>query len=121
MSQNRVNVIAWAIVCAGLMVNSASAGELPKATQQIFKELKFSPDDKIFANMDEEARSTPAAIVDTLNRETTAALRDPETTRKLAAMGAEPAPMSPAAFDAFIAKDIENLATLVRIAKIPTN
>ena len=64
---------------------------------------------------------TPAEIVDTLNRETTAALKNPEIVRKLAAMGAEAAPMTPAAFDAFIAKDIENLATLVRIAKIPTN
>jgi tripartite-type tricarboxylate transporter receptor subunit TctC len=64
---------------------------------------------------------TPAGIIDTLNRETTAALRDPETMRKLAAMGAEAAPMTPAAFDAFIARDIESLATLVRIAKIPTN
>jgi hypothetical protein len=29
--------------------------------------------------------------------------------------------MTPATFDAFIARDIESLATLVRIAKIPTN
>jgi iron(III) transport system substrate-binding protein len=69
MNMNRVNVIAWAIVCAGLMVGGATAGELPKATQQMLKELKFSPDDKIFANMDEEASSTPAAIVDAANKE----------------------------------------------------
>jgi hypothetical protein len=29
--------------------------------------------------------------------------------------------MTPAAFDAFIAKDIESLANLVKVAKIPTN
>lgn len=64
---------------------------------------------------------TPSEIIDTLNRETTAALKDPDTVRKLAAMGAEAAPMTPAAFEAFIAKDIESLTTLVRIAKIPAN
>jgi tripartite-type tricarboxylate transporter receptor subunit TctC len=64
---------------------------------------------------------TPAEIIDTLNRETTKALKEPETVAKLAAMGAEAAPMTPAAFDAFIAKDIENLAALVKFAKIPAN
>ncbi len=64
---------------------------------------------------------TPAGIVDTLNRETTKALKDPEIVRKLAAMGAEAAPMTPAAFDEFIARDIASLANLVKIAKIPTN
>lgn len=64
---------------------------------------------------------TPAEIVDALNRETTKALKDPETVRKLAAMGADAAPMTPAAFDAFIARDVESLATLVKVAKIPAN
>lgn len=64
---------------------------------------------------------TPPIVIDTLNRATTEALKDPETVRKLAAMGAEAAPMTPAAFDAFIAKDVEALATLVKVAKIPVN
>ena len=64
---------------------------------------------------------TPPEIVETLNRETTKALQVPETVQKLAAMGAEVAPMRPAEFDAFIARDIESLATLVKVAKIPAN
>jgi tripartite-type tricarboxylate transporter receptor subunit TctC len=64
---------------------------------------------------------TPPDVIDKLNRETTAALRLPETARKFAAMGAEVAPMTAADFDSFIAKDAESLATLVRVAKIPTN
>lgn len=64
---------------------------------------------------------TPPAIIDTLNRATTEALKDPETVRKLAAMGAEAAPMTPTAFGAFIAKDVETLAALVKVAKIPVN
>jgi tripartite-type tricarboxylate transporter receptor subunit TctC len=65
--------------------------------------------------------ATPPEIIDILNRETTTALKDPETVHKLAAMGAEAAPMTPAAFDAFVARDIESLASLVRFAKIPAN
>lgn len=64
---------------------------------------------------------TPPSIVDILNRETTRVLKDPETVTKLAAMGAEAAPMTPASFEDFIAKDIKSLAALVKFAKIPAN
>ena len=40
---------------------------------------------------------TPPAVVERLNREFTAALRSPEMRERLARMGAEPAPMTPAA------------------------
>jgi tripartite-type tricarboxylate transporter receptor subunit TctC len=64
---------------------------------------------------------TPAEIIGALNRETTNALRQRETVEKLAALGAEAAPMMPAAFDAFVAEDIASLAKLVKLAKIPVN
>jgi tripartite-type tricarboxylate transporter receptor subunit TctC len=64
---------------------------------------------------------TPAEIIDALNRETTNALKQRETVEKLAALGAEAAPMTPAAFEAFVAEDIASLAKLVKLAKIPVN
>ncbi len=42
---------------------------------------------------------TPRAIVEKLNREVARALALPDITQRLAVLGAEPAPMSPAAFD----------------------
>jgi ABC-type Fe3+ transport system substrate-binding protein len=70
MNKNRANLVASAVLFAALTFGgTVTAGELPKATQQILKDLKFSPDDKIFASMDEEASSTPAAIVDAANKE----------------------------------------------------
>ena len=43
-----------------------------------------------------------SAVVDRLNAEALKALASPEVKEKLAALGAEPMPMSPAAFDAFL-------------------
>lgn len=65
--------------------------------------------------------TTPPDIVDRLNRETVAALKNPETTEKLAALGADVTPMSPAAFDAYVAKEMGVIRELVKTAKIPTN
>jgi tripartite-type tricarboxylate transporter receptor subunit TctC len=64
---------------------------------------------------------TPPEIVEILNRETVKILNMPEIGKKFAAMGADVAPMPAADFDAFIAKDLANIAALVKLAKIPTN
>lgn len=64
---------------------------------------------------------TSNEIVDLLNRETVKILNMPETARKFAAMGADIAPMTAADFDAFVAKDLANIAALVKLANIPTN
>jgi len=49
-----------------------------------------------------------------------AALRNPETTGKLAKLGADMAPMTPARVDAYVAKEMGVIKELVKTAKIPT-
>jgi tripartite-type tricarboxylate transporter receptor subunit TctC len=65
--------------------------------------------------------ATPKAIVDRLNAETVKILNDPVTKEKLAKIGGEPMPMQPAEFDAFVRKEIEVNAALVKAAKIQIN
>ena len=65
--------------------------------------------------------TTPKATVDKLNAETLKALSDPAVKEKLAKLGGDPLPMQPVAFDAFIRKEIEINAMLVKAAKIQMN
>ena len=65
--------------------------------------------------------ATPNAIVDSVNRALVNALETPEMAAKLEAVGAEPAPMTPAAFDAYVAREMADMKELVRVAKIPVN
>jgi len=64
--------------------------------------------------------ATPRAIVDRLNAEALKALASPEIKEKLAVLGAEPMPMKPAAFDAFLRTETARMAQVVKAAKIPT-
>jgi tripartite-type tricarboxylate transporter receptor subunit TctC len=57
---------------------------------------------------------TPRELVERLNRECVIALQDPKVQAKLAALGVEPMPMQPAAFDAYVRKEIEINRQLVR-------
>ena len=61
-------------------------------------------------------KNTPADIVDRLNREINAALADPAMLARLAAIGGEPLPGTPAAFAALIAEETEKWAKVVRAA-----
>jgi tripartite-type tricarboxylate transporter receptor subunit TctC len=61
---------------------------------------------------------TPRGVVDKLNRETLKALQEPKVRDKLAALGFEPMPMTPAEFAAHVDKDIAVNATLVKAAGI---
>jgi tripartite-type tricarboxylate transporter receptor subunit TctC len=61
---------------------------------------------------------TPKAIIDRLNAEALKALASPEVKEKLAGFGAEPMPMSPAAFDAFIKSEAARMAQVVKSAGI---
>ena len=61
---------------------------------------------------------TPRAIIDKLNREVARALALADITQRLTALGAEPAPMSPAAFDKLIVEEIAVAAKLARQAGI---
>jgi tripartite-type tricarboxylate transporter receptor subunit TctC len=65
--------------------------------------------------------ATPKAIVDRLNAETVKILNDPVTKEKLAKIGGEPMPMTPTEFDAFVRKEIEVNAALVKAANIQIN
>jgi tripartite-type tricarboxylate transporter receptor subunit TctC len=61
---------------------------------------------------------TPRAIIDTLNREITGVLRMPDVQQRLLALEAEPAPSTPAALDALVAREILKIAELARKAGI---
>ncbi len=62
---------------------------------------------------------TPAAIVEQLNTEVTAALASPEVKDRLAALGADAAaPMAAADFDKMIAQELKDNAALVKQAGI---
>ena len=57
---------------------------------------------------------TPKPIVDRLNREIVAALGVKEVAEKIVALGGVPMPMTPAAFDAFVRKEIAVNAKIVK-------
>ena len=57
---------------------------------------------------------TPKPIVDRLNREVAAALGRKDIADKIRALGGEPAPMTPAEFDAFVRKEIAINAEIVK-------
>ena len=61
---------------------------------------------------------TPPAIVEQLNKEVTAALASPEVKDRLAALGADAAPMPSADFDKMIAQELKDNAALVKQAGI---
>ena len=63
-------------------------------------------------------KNTPAEIIDTLNSEINAALADPGMKARLAAIGGEPLPGSPAEFGKLIADETEKWAKVVRAAGI---
>ena len=64
---------------------------------------------------------TPRAIINRLNEETAKALRSPELREKFNALVMEPMGMAPIEFDAFLKKDFELNAVLVKAAKIEPN
>ena len=63
-------------------------------------------------------RNTPAAIVGRLNKEINAAIADPAMKGRLAAIGGEPLPGTPAEFGRLIADETEKWAKVVRAAGI---
>jgi tripartite-type tricarboxylate transporter receptor subunit TctC len=63
-------------------------------------------------------RNTPAEIVGRLNREIDAAIADPAMKARLAALGGEPLPGTPAEFGRLIADETDKWAKVVRAAGI---
>lgn len=64
------------------------------------------------------AKGAPEAAIDTLNRQTNAALADANLKARLDALGFEPAPMTPARFGKLIAEETAKWGNVVRTAKI---
>ena len=62
--------------------------------------------------------ATPRAIVERLNAEALKALASQEIKDKLTVLGAEPMPMSPADFDAFLRSETARMAQVVKAAGI---
>lgn len=63
-------------------------------------------------------KKTPQDIVDKLNKEINTAIAEPAMTTRLAALGGEPLPGSPAEFGKLIAEETEKWAKVVRAAGI---
>ena len=81
-------------------------------------EAGFAQSDYVFWVALFAPAATPRAIVDRLNAEALKALASPEAREKLAVLGAEPMPMSPAVFDAFIQSEAARMAQVVKSAGI---
>jgi tripartite-type tricarboxylate transporter receptor subunit TctC len=65
--------------------------------------------------------ATPKAIIDKLNAETVKALQSAVVKEKLANVGGDPMPMTPAEFTAFVDKEIDLNAALVKAAGVKIN
>jgi len=61
---------------------------------------------------------TPADIVDKINRDVGRVLQTPEAKERLAALGAEAMPMSPAEFRKFVRDEIDDSAKVIKAAGI---
>jgi len=61
---------------------------------------------------------TPAAIIDTLNKEINAALADPTISKRFADLGGVPIPGSAADFGKLIADETEKWAKVVKFAHV---
>jgi tripartite-type tricarboxylate transporter receptor subunit TctC len=61
-------------------------------------------------------KGTPQAIVDKLNAEISKVVNQPDLKKQWAVQGAEPMVMTPAQFDAYLRKDIDKWANVVKIS-----
>jgi tripartite-type tricarboxylate transporter receptor subunit TctC len=64
---------------------------------------------------------TPTEIVNKLNRELAAAVQAPAVREKLATLGVEAMPMTPAAFDAYVKAELTRYATFAKAAGLKPN
>jgi tripartite-type tricarboxylate transporter receptor subunit TctC len=66
-------------------------------------------------------KGTPAAVIDTLNGNITAALGDPQLKTRINNIGGETQPMSTAAFGAFLTDEIGKWAKAVKFSGAKAN
>lgn len=64
---------------------------------------------------------TPREIVTKLHDEIARILAEPEVTQRLTALGADPMPMSPARFDAYMREEHQSLGRAMKAAGVTTN
>jgi tripartite-type tricarboxylate transporter receptor subunit TctC len=64
---------------------------------------------------------TPRPIVQRIHAEVAKALREPDVRERLSKLGAEPMPMSPEAFDAYMRKQLVELGGMLRAAGVKGN
>ena len=81
-------------------------------------EAGFAQSDYVFWVALLAPAGTSRAIVERLNAEALKALASPEVKEKLTLLGAEPMPMSPAAFDAFIKSEVARMSQVIKNAGI---
>ena len=81
-------------------------------------EAGFAQSDYVFWVALLAPAATPRAVIERLNAEALKALASQEVKDKLTVLGAEPMPMSPAAFDAFIKSEAARMAQVVKSAGI---
>jgi tripartite-type tricarboxylate transporter receptor subunit TctC len=65
-------------------------------------------------------KDTPAAIIDTLNKDINAGLADSKIKARLADLGATPVPMTPAEYGKFVADEIDKWAKVIKAANLQT-
>lgn len=61
---------------------------------------------------------TPAEVVEKINRDVNRVLRDVDVAARMAALGAEPMPMTPAEFDRFMRSEMDDAARIVKAGGI---
>ena len=64
------------------------------------------------------ASATPVPVLKRLHDEAVKALANPEVKERMARLGADPLPMSPEAFNAFIKTEVESAARIARAANL---
>jgi tripartite-type tricarboxylate transporter receptor subunit TctC len=66
-------------------------------------------------------KSTPAAVIDTLNSAIDAGLAEPQIKARIKARGGETMPMSPTEFDAFLTDDTAKWAKVLKFLGATAN
>ena len=64
------------------------------------------------------ASATPAPVLKRLHDEALKALANPAVKERMARLGADPLPMSPEAFNAFIKTEVESAARIAKAANL---
>ena len=95
---------------------SAALPDVPTISEAGFKDADY-----IYWNGILVPAKTPRAIVERLHAETQKALAQPEVKEKFAPQGVEPLPLTPAEFDALIAKEIASNVALAKAAGLKFN